>query len=74
MKRTKKILILLAAVGAMCGVVAGFLPAFQDAFTVKPHRTVSLPTETVSVWQVRFALYRSISWQTHCPVGLRAQR
>ena len=47
MKRTKKILILLAAVGAMCGVVAGFLPAFQDAFTVKPHRTVSLPTETV---------------------------
>lgn len=47
MKRTKKILILLAAVGAMCGVVAGFLPAFQDAFTVKPHRTVSSPTETV---------------------------
>ena len=47
MKRTKKILILLAAVGAMCGVVAGFLPAFRDAFTVKPHRTVSLPTETV---------------------------
>ena len=47
MKRTKKILILLAAIGAMCGVVAGFLPAFQDAFTVKPHRTVSLPTETV---------------------------
>ena len=47
MKRSKKMLVLLAAVGAMCGVVAGFLPAFQDAFTVKPHRTVSLPTETV---------------------------
>ena len=47
MKRAKKILILLAAVGAMCGVVAGFLPAFRDAFTMKPRRTVSQPAETV---------------------------
>ena len=47
MKRAKKILILLVAVGAMCGVVAGFLPAFREAFTVKPRQALSLPTETV---------------------------
>ena len=47
MKRTKKILILLAAIGAMCGIVAGFLPMFRDAFTVETARTVSLPAQTV---------------------------
>ena len=47
MKRAKKILILFAAVGAMCGVIAGFLPVFQEAFTVNPAGRVSLPTETV---------------------------
>ena len=47
MKRAKKILILLAAIGAMCGVVAGFLPAFQEAFAVKPRQVLSRPTETV---------------------------
>ena len=46
-KRTKKILILLAAIGAMCGIVAGFLPMFRDAFTVETARTVSLPAQTV---------------------------
>ena len=47
MKRTKKILILLAAAGAMCGVIAGFLPAFRDAFTIKPRQVVSQPAQTV---------------------------
>ena len=42
MKRAKKILILLAAIGAMCGVVAGFLPVFRDAFPVKPRQVLSL--------------------------------
>ena len=47
MKRAKKILILLAAIGMMCGVVAGFLPAFREVFTVKPRQVVIQPTETV---------------------------
>ncbi|MDO5545919.1 MAG: cell wall hydrolase [Eubacteriales bacterium] len=47
MKSAKKILILLAAIGVMCGIVAGFLPVFRDAFAVENPRAVSLPTETV---------------------------
>ena len=47
MKRTTKILMLLAAAGIMCSVAAGFLSVFRDAFAIKPRQTVSLPTETV---------------------------
>ena len=47
MNRAKKILILLAAIGVMCGVVAGLLPVFRDAFTVERARTVRLPEQTV---------------------------
>ena len=47
MNRAKKILILLAAIAVMCGVVAGFLPTFRQAFAVQPRQMVSLPTETV---------------------------
>lgn len=47
MNRKKKIIILLAAIGAMCGVVSGFLSAFRDAFTLEPRQSVNLPTETV---------------------------
>ena len=47
MKRAKKILILLAAMGIMCGVVAGFLPAFRETFAVKPRQVLSQPMETV---------------------------
>ena len=47
MKRAKKILILLAAVGAMCGVVAGFLPAFREAFTPDRVQPVPVPEQTV---------------------------
>lgn len=47
MNRAKKILILLAAVGAMCGMVSGLLPVFREAFSVEPVRTESPPTETV---------------------------
>ena len=47
MKRTTKILMLLAAAGMMCCVAAGFLPAFRGAFAIKPRQTVSLPSETV---------------------------
>lgn len=47
MNRTKKIIILLAAIGVMCGVVAGFLPAFRDAFTVQINQTEIRPAETV---------------------------
>lgn len=47
MKRTTKILMLLAAAGIMCCVAAGFLSVFRDAFAIKPRQTVSLPTETV---------------------------
>ena len=47
MNRTKKIIILLAAIGLMCGVVSGFLPVFQDAFHVGTAAAQSRPTETV---------------------------
>lgn len=47
MNRAKKILILLVAIALMCGVVAGFLPAFREAFAVAPRQTVRLPDETV---------------------------
>ena len=47
MNRAKKILILLAAIAVMCGVVAGFLSAFRQAFPMKPRQTVSLPDQTV---------------------------
>ena len=47
MKKTTKILILLAAAGIMCCVAAGFLSGFRDAFAMQPRQTVSLPTETV---------------------------
>ena len=47
MKKTTKILILLAAAGIMCCVAAGFLSVFRDAFAMQPRQTVSLPTETV---------------------------
>lgn len=47
MKRAKKILILLAAVGAMCGVVAGLLPVFRDAFRREIRRPTDLPAQTV---------------------------
>ena len=47
MNRVKKILVLLAAMGAMCGMVAAFLPVFRKTFSVETPQTVNLPTETV---------------------------
>lgn len=47
MNRAKKILILLAAIGAMCGVVAGFLPTFRQIFTVERPQSVTAPEVTV---------------------------
>lgn len=45
MNRAKKILILLAAMGAMCAVSAGFLSTFLDHLTIEPARPEI--TETV---------------------------
>ena len=47
MNRTKKIIILLAAIGLMCGVVSGFLPVFQDAFHIETSPAQNYPAETV---------------------------
>lgn len=47
MNKTKIVLIVLAAVGVMCGTVFGFMTAFRDMFTREIHHTVIQPAETV---------------------------
>lgn len=47
MNRVKKIFMVLAAVGAMCGVIAGLLPAFRQAFAVERPRIAPAPEVTV---------------------------
>lgn len=47
MNRTKKIIIVLAAIGVMVGTVSGFLAAFRNAFAREAPKTVFEPSETV---------------------------
>ena len=47
MNRRKKIIILLAAICAMCAVTAGFLPVFRDVFAFEPAKVAALPAETI---------------------------